>query len=308
MDNFRTGTTPTGYPILNINDLKIHHPDVNIFISVVKEKRKVQQQLLDMGFKEKQIFTDIDFLWAQCELPDFQVYLNGYEWAYNYFTDDISKSIVIKRIERYLFGEPLEKTTEDIEYFKKDIIKLTDDEIFIDGGCFTGDTIDEFLKQINGKFNHIYSFEPDNNNYLKAAASFKDHKNIELINKGLWSHETELQFHVFNSGRNSFLADHVYSKNIVTVPVTSLDSVFIDRQKSEYPTFIKLDIEGSELEALKGAKKIIRENHPKMAICAYHKPEDIYELPQLINDFDKNYKLQLVQHRDDVNETVLYAV
>ena len=72
-------------------------------------------------------------------------------------------------------------------------------------------------------------------------------------------------------------------------------------------TFIKMDIEGAEYEALKGAERIIREQKPKLAICVYHKPEDIWELPELILEFNESYKFYLRHYSYQDNETVLYA-
>jgi hypothetical protein len=69
-----------------------------------------------------------------------------------------------------------------------------------------------------------------------------------------------------------------------------------------------MDIEGAEKEAIIGAKNIIKQNHPKLAICVYHKPEDIYQLPQLIYEIDSSYKFTLQQYEDGVYDTVLYAV
>ena len=95
--------------------------------------------------------------------------------------------------------------------------------------------------------------------------------------------------------------------NIVTVPVTSIDSVFLN--KTEYPTFIKMDIEGAEKAALRGAENTIRTYKPKLAICVYHKMEDVYKLPQLICSYRTDY--QYVLHHYDANsmcETVMYAI
>jgi hypothetical protein len=69
-----------------------------------------------------------------------------------------------------------------------------------------------------------------------------------------------------------------------------------------------MDIEGAELEAIKGAKRIIEEQKPKLAICVYHKPEDIWELPELILSYNKEYKFYIRHYSYKDNETVLYAV
>jgi hypothetical protein len=92
------------------------------------------------------------------------------------------------------------------------------------------------------------------------------------------------------------------------VPVTALDSLFADAPDSGLPTFIKMDIEGAEKEALRGAKGVIKRNKPKLAICAYHKPEDVYVLPQAIMAIRDDYRFALRQHVDGLWDTVLYAV
>lgn len=72
-----------------------------------------------------------------------------------------------------------------------------------------------------------------------------------------------------------------------------------------------MDVEGSELESLKGAADTIRKNHPKLAICCYHKKEDIIVLYQYIKSFDNDeteYKFYLRHHSNSAYETVLYAI
>ena len=73
-------------------------------------------------------------------------------------------------------------------------------------------------------------------------------------------------------------------------------------------TFLKMDIEGSELAALRGAERIIREQRPKLAICVYHKPEDMWEIPGFILNCHPDYKLYLRHYSISYTETVLYAV
>ena len=71
---------------------------------------------------------------------------------------------------------------------------------------------------------------------------------------------------------------------------------------------IKMDIEGSELEALKGSKKVIQRDKPRLAICIYHKPEDMTEIPLYIKELVPEYKLYIRHHSNAGTETVLYAV
>ena len=93
----------------------------------------------------------------------------------------------------------------------------------------------------------------------------------------------------------------------VEVAVTSLDTVYANT--GILPSFIKFDIEGSEKAALLGAAKIIRTSKPKLAICAYHKNEDYYVLPQTILSLNPDYKLYLRHYSNSTHrESVIYAI
>ncbi len=73
-------------------------------------------------------------------------------------------------------------------------------------------------------------------------------------------------------------------------------------------TFIKMDIEGSEYEALIGAQNTIKKNRPKLAICIYHSDEDMLRLIELIANWDLGYKFYIRHHAQKISETVLYAI
>ena len=87
------------------------------------------------------------------------------------------------------------------------------------------------------------------------------------------------------------------------VYLTAIDNVVGD----ERVTFIKMDVEGAELKSLMGARNTIIKNHPRLAICAYHKPEDLYELPGYILSIVPEYKFLLRHYSSNNWETVLYA-
>ena len=73
-------------------------------------------------------------------------------------------------------------------------------------------------------------------------------------------------------------------------------------------TFLKLDVEGAEREALLGARSMISSNRPIVAVCVYHGPVDLWEIPQIIHDFLPEHRLFLRQHQFDGYELVIYAI
>lgn len=310
-DKNKTGIhSDTGLEIISPERLKVEYPDANVIICSYTYKDDIKEVLISLGFPEVRIYQSTYSMTSFIHPSDFiSKHIAGYEWAYNFFEDDISKKIIIDRIRMYLTGVELSKTSDVPQYFDPGIINLSENEVFIDGGAYTGDTAEEFVKQTiirnTGGYKHIYSFEPDDAARKNAINNLGKYDNIDIIDKGLWSCDTELKF--FSDGGN---ASSSFTAGICTnsVPVISIDSFFTGKSNDKLPTFIKMDIEGAEKEALIGARKIICEMHPKLAICVYHKPEDIYELTKLIYEIDPTYKLTLRQCIDGIYETVLYAI
>ncbi|MDE7431630.1 MAG: FkbM family methyltransferase [Lachnospiraceae bacterium] len=173
-------------------------------------------------------------------------------------------------------------------------------EIFVDGGCYDGENSRMFAKWAGDAEKTIYAFEPDQNNFRNCQHVLDeiDDVSYELIPKGLWSSEKVLEFCANANEGSRFCAG-----GETCIPVTNLDTV-IDGKV----TFIKMDIEGAEYEALRGAENLIQKCKPKLAISIYHKAEDIWELPKLILSFCPEYTFYLRHYSLSSEETVLYAV
>jgi hypothetical protein len=88
--------------------------------------------------------------------------------------------------------------------------------------------------------------------------------------------------------------------------VDSLDHMLLS--KACAPTFIKMDIEGSEIDALNGAAGIIRRDKPKLAVCVYHKPSDLWKIPLLVHNLQPKYQFYLRHYSNHLSDTVLYAM
>ena len=290
----------TALPIVSPQDLLLNYKDANILICSITHADDIRQGLLVLGIPEERIFLMENLPIHAMTIEDFLPHVDGYEWAYNFFADDTSKAIILNRVEGYLLSTPF-KSSQNVEYFDNEVMTLSREEVFVDGGMFDGDTAVEFIRRVAGQFWQYYGFEIDTANYRQAAKNLKGIERVTLLQQGLWSSQTDLRFNT-NLSASSKLSE----SGDGTVPVTSLDAFFADL--SDKPTLIKLDIEGAEKEALLGAKNVIKSVKPKLAICAYHKPEDIYELPKLLAGYGVDYKFMLRHYSDTLLDTVLYAV
>ncbi len=297
-----------GVDIISPSVLCEEYKGAFVIITSFAYQNEILKDLLEHGFSREQIILLPKEASRNLTIGEFEKHLPGYEWAYDFFLDEASKQLVIDKIRLVLCNKPLQPNISGDEYLSSEFISLNNDEIIVDGGAHTGDTAKEFLKAADGNAVHIYSFEPDKENCAKALRQFAGESRVTVVQKGLWSMEAELSFisHPLNPPGSSFVLGS--SENVYTVPVTSLDAYFKGMPTNRWPTFIKMDIEGAEREALLGAAEVIKARKPKLAICAYHKTEDVYELPQAILSIRGDYRFALRQYEHGDYETVLYAV
>lgn len=184
-----------------------------------------------------------------------------------------------------------------MQYFD-DAVKLEDGEVFVDGGCFAFETSKILLSKC--KAEKIYAFEPDLSNLEKVKSEVEkmELSNVDIIPAGMWNCNTTLHF---NSQGN--ILSKIDKNGEEEVKVVAVDEVV-----DEKVTFIKMDIEGSELKALHGAEQTIKKYKPKLAICIYHKLEDLIDIPTYIHSLVPEYKFYIRHYSFNAAETVLYAL
>ena len=234
-----------------------------------------------------------DFL----KLPDFREYLV----LITVGTDTAQREIKAKLNQyglRYAFV--FYDCDSQQQYFEiKTMCPDMCNEYFVDAGALDGTTTKSFLD--NFPDGHAYVFEPSPKQFLVTQDALQKYPEAELFPYGVYDENTVLRFSPLEGNEGSAKISEAGS---IEVEVRKLDDLLGDRKV----TFIKMDIEGSELAALRGAERIIREQRPKLAISAYHKPEDIWEIPSLILQYHPDYKLYLRHYSITETETVLYAV
>ena len=236
-------------------------------------------------------------------------YESDFETTYSLLEDQLSKDVMIAYINAKLGNIGGNKLLDlwNTDQYVNDITLpyLSHNDIyFVDCGAYIGDTTLLISQKIGNHLKQVYAFEPDNDNFLLLQETTKNNHIpcVTPIQKGTWSSSTQLYFD--NSGTSSS-SICTYSDNMIEV--ASIDEVVQNNPVS----FIKMDVEGSELESLKGAKMTIEKNMPLLAICVYHKPEDLITIPQYIAQFETSttkYHFYLRHHCHTLTETVLYAV
>ena len=197
-----------------------------------------------------------------------------------------------------LNAEFLEDVIDPDAYLSAEIFRFYTDEVLIDGGAFDGDTIRTFMAKTSGKFKRIVAFEPSRQPFEILRKNFEDDVRIHPLQVCLFDRETMLLFD--DSGQRD---SAITESNGGECRALRID----DLPEAGEITFIKLNVEGAEYNALLGAAQTIRKRAPKLAIAAYHQPEDLWVLPQLIKGFYPGYELYLRQHNGGIIETVLYA-
>jgi hypothetical protein len=126
-------------------------------------------------------------------------------------------------------------------------------------------------------------------------------KKIHCIPNGLFAKSAVLNIGL--SGRDTNISLCQDTQNVRFAEVVDLDSA-VDAPV----TFLKMDIEGAEQSALRGAEKTIKKHRPILAVCVYHKVEDIWEIPTYIHNIMPDYKLYLRHYTHSATETVCYGV
>lgn len=175
-----------------------------------------------------------------------------------------------------------------------------DEEIYVDAGCYDGGTIKDFVDYSGGKYRKIYGFEPFPDSYKNTIENISKWgiDRAEILSKGAWNTRSKQYFRIGESlsgsgiTQSKSLPRNSHGVDVIQIETETIDAVV----KDDKVTLIKMDIEGSELEALEGARNTIIKNKPRLAICVYHKPQDILTITQYISNLVPEYRLFLRHH------------
>jgi len=300
--------------------------NIEIYISIaLNDVSSIKKLLIGYGFHHIFVFedtvkqystflkhiVDTNLLWMSQNRSEL-VNIEKIKEIEHYFSDDSSKELLNKIVQfrtNLTYDTYVQPQLGTIQYFPDDIDLFShlNKLKFVDCGAYIGDTIETVIKNFK-KVDYIISIEPDKQNLEKLKNEIKkqkaEHYDIDfcVYPCGVWSENKILKFSSDGNSASSVTNDtHI---NTIEISAISLDDTLFGLA----PNYIKMDVEGAEAEALKGSEKIITTYKPILAVCVYHKPSDLWELPILIKSFNPNYKMYLRQHGHMGMETVLYCV
>lgn len=205
-------------------------------------------------------------------------------------------------------GPELPVLADEHQYFPADLITLGPEEVFLDAGAFTGDTVRSILAHTKGRFGAIHAFEPDRLSHARlcervAALPPGVETRIHCHRMALSAEARTVRFASTGSpGGNIFGASGPETADAVEIHAVLPGEVL------ESLTFIKLDVEGAEMEVLRSLEREIRAFRPTLAVCVYHRREDLTGIPAYIHALCPEYRLFLRHHSSCRCETVLYAL
>lgn len=231
---------------------------------------------------------NFEFIFNRAEV--FKNNINDLVWLYEKLADYKSKFILFAILDNYYnfnFNN-LKNAMEPIfkPYFDLDLIKNCQDEILVDVGAYTGDSVLDFVNSYGENcYNKIYCYEITAETVSLMKQNLSKFQNITYKN-----------FAVGNENSKKYIKenDHSSSANLITdYGEKEIIQVSLDDDINEKITMIKMDIEGGEKEALRGCENHIKNEKPKLLISVYHNNTDLFEIPKLIFNFNPSYKFHL---------------
>lgn len=277
---------------------------------------EIQVQLEQLGVTQVASFTALYERYPDCFFPDFfldrkEVVQNATPLilaAYELWEDASSREAYVAQLMLRLSLDfrvvDRVKPIAHPAYFPPDLFTLSEIETFVDCGAFDGDTYRDFTRLVAGSYHRYIAIEPDADSFAKLAAqvgaeAMGPHPHVRLLQIGVTDRPCVLRFFA-NGSSESRLSDDS-DQSITCLP---LDEILRD----EHPSYLKMDIEGAELGALRGANDTLVRHRPILAVSAYHRARDLWDVPMLIASLVQNYAFFLRPEKRAGWDLICYAV
>jgi FkbM family methyltransferase len=318
----RQGTSVDGIPVLSPGEAAREFGDYAIFVVSIWGANSTHRfahsrdQLAELGCAVM-AFPPLCWKFAGTLLPHYLQDLphkvldekDDVQRAFDLWEDDASRVEYVSQVRFRLTADfdGLAHPVKHPQYFPDDLYAWRGDEWIVDGGAYDGDSI-RVLSQLHGDaFGHVLALEPDPANFLKLEATVAAlppaaRSKIECRQVALASVPGTL--HLDAMGTASSVTSATARAGTIAVPAEPLDALL----GGAVPTFIKLDIEGAEPDALMGARETIRAHAPVIAVCVYHLQNHLWTIPLMLRAWRDDYAFFLRPHNEEGWDLVCYAV
>ena len=284
-DGFVRNKTFHGFKISSFAELEEKFGEMIVLLCFGSARTEVLENIHNISKKQEVFAPDVPVIGGGLFDKNYAKSISDdLEKVYSLLADDLSRKTFENTVKYKITGK-LEylydcETQEDEPY--DSFLKLGMDESFLDLGAYNGDTVADFVKRVSD-YDKIIAVEPDSKTFKKLTANTENIKNIRLVNLGISEFDGMGNFGM-RGGRNSGA-----SKEGKEILFSTVDSIL----NGEKVSFIKMDIEGEEKNAIIGAKETIIKYKPKMLISCYHRNEDLITLPKAVFEIRQDYKLYM---------------
>jgi FkbM family methyltransferase len=277
---------------------------------------QTRRELISLDCKNVISAVTLRWKYAQALLPFFWLdipsktieHATSIKLAFSLWNDEFSRREYLAQLKYRLLGEfdSLSEPVRQESYFPDDLFDLLPDENFVDCGAFDGITIQQFLKRQEEYLGKAAAYEPDPNNFeaLKSYISGLEKDTKERISP--LPYAVGAKHGIVHFDATGTMGSAINSSGKLEVECVTLDENLGRLQIR--PTYIKMDIEGAELDALLGASHVIQAEMPILAICLYHRYDDLWRIPLFIHSLVEDYRLFLRPHEIEGWQLVCYAV
>ena len=284
-DDFVRGQSFRGFTVKKLSDFT---GDFTVCIAFGTHRPEVIEHLLEVKKQYSTLVPVVPVYGDEIFNRDFvSEHMDELNRAYSLFSGK-SREIFSSCVSFMLSGDIdtlISSETPKQEAFD-DILKLGDNESYLDIGAYKGDTVEEFLHYCRGSYSHIIAAEPDGKNFASLVKNCSELERFTAVNAAVSDRNGFIKF-AARGGRHSSV-----SPCEKEIPCVTAD-IFCEGREV---TYIKIDAEGAEIPVLRGAVKTIKANKPKLNIALYHKSRDIFEIPLLVNEFCPDYRFEIRHH------------
>ena len=286
-DDFVRGQFFHGFPVRKLSDFSNEH--CMILMAFGSQRPEVIAHILRLAQIHMVRCPDVPVYGETLFNATFvHAHQKELETVHDLLADDRSKKVLENIIHFKLTGKLpylTDSFSEKGEAMR--LLELGQNESYLDLGAYRGDTIQEFLHCTKGHYRHITALEPDRKTYQKLKAYAATMHDTQLWNMGIWDRDDTLSFNA-SLGRGSSLQ----AGGSQLLAVTKIDTLY----RIQHVSYIKMDVEGAEKQALLGGIHTIQRDKPKLNIALYHRSEDLFTLPLFIHEICPDYRLYLRQH------------